>query len=541
MLSSAAKRFILPFTPPKSRVPIDAEVEGAAVYALAEIERMKGRGLIIKQPEERLVFLAKIGYPLWLFPRSETTYVFDGLNNFTYTMTYLELPSAKEFMVSLEANSNTREDFTAFLSDHNSYFTQPKKEKELSLTNLIVDSDFKKEFNAYRKEAVEVTGQPANFALLTPRLEEATISFVLEEIDKLRSVISEEAEMLPECLRLLNKLTSQYITELDYAAEAVKDEANAKIKAQEEVINPKIAALNSEYRRRISNVAKSFDQELETLKKLKARAEKCIEHDEGKIRLYQKEAENQASKKHGTYEKQWKERSAQTKRELNGLKKELKRLEKSIRDVTKHKTEETRKLQFELDAEAKHSRQPLRDLEITRDAKMLVFKREAEKLIKLEKPVVNGLNSIIKLEEAVKTKFEMLGIVNQQLKSPALLYVPFYVIRYQSGLSKRSIFLPPLTASTMGFAAKLKGAFSGSKIKDVFTTRFKSISTLIKNVHVLAEKDSFLDDQIKALGEKNNLLNTFLTPGEIAEGLVYLRNQGWLSDKEYQVVSRSLT
>ena len=37
----------------------------------------------------------------------------------------------------------------AFLSDHNNYFSQPKKEKEVSVGNLIVDSDFKKEFNAY--------------------------------------------------------------------------------------------------------------------------------------------------------------------------------------------------------------------------------------------------------------------------------------------------------------------------------------------------------------------------------------------------------
>jgi hypothetical protein len=134
----------------------------------------------------------------------------------------------------------------------------------------------------------------------------------------------------------------------------------------------------------------------------------------------------------------------------------------------------------------------------------------------------------------------MLGIIDQQLKSSALFYVPFYVICYQSGLSKRSIFLPPSTTSAIGFAAKLKGAFGRSKIKELFTPRFKSISMLISRVQVLAKQDSFLDSQIKGLGEKNNLLNTLLTRGNIAEGLVYLRTEGWLSDKEYQLVSNSL-
>jgi hypothetical protein len=43
------------------------------------------------------------------------------------------------------------------------------------------------------------------------------------------------------------------------------------------------------------------------------------------------------------------------------------------------------------------------------------------------------------------------------------------------------------------------------------------------------------------LGEKNNLLNTGLARDNIAKGLVYLKHEGWLSDKEYQVLSNNLT
>ena len=70
MLTSAVTRFILPFTTEKSREPFGSEVEAAAVFALAELERNKGGGLIVKQPEETLLFIAKIGYPLWLFPKT---------------------------------------------------------------------------------------------------------------------------------------------------------------------------------------------------------------------------------------------------------------------------------------------------------------------------------------------------------------------------------------------------------------------------------------------------------------------------------------
>ena len=79
-----------------------------------------------------------------------------------------------------------------------------------------------------------------------------------------------------------------------------------------------------------------------------------------------------------------------------------------------------------------------------------------------------------------------------------------------------------------------------SKIKELFTPRFKEITALIDKVQVLAKQDSLLDDEIRDLGEKNNLLNTESARDNIAKGLVYLKHEGWLSDREYQVLSDSL-
>ncbi len=106
--------------------------------------------------------------------------------------------------------------------------------------------------------------------------------------------------------------------------------------------------------------------------------------------------------------------------------------------------------------------------------------------------------------------------------------------------SRRFIFLAPSTANADDFASKLKGAFGRSKIKQLLIPRFKSISELIENMQVLAKQDPFLDRQIRSLGEKNNILNSRLSRGNIAEGLLRLRSEGWLSDKEYQIVSDSL-
>ncbi len=132
MISSTVKRFILPFSPQKSSEPFNSEVEVAAVYALSELERARGGGLVVRQPEEKLLFLAEMGYPLWLFPDKAAAFIFDGLSNFSYSVPYIELPDAKTFMDNLEEKSKTREQFLTFLSEHRTYFQQPAKEKEFS-------------------------------------------------------------------------------------------------------------------------------------------------------------------------------------------------------------------------------------------------------------------------------------------------------------------------------------------------------------------------------------------------------------------------
>jgi hypothetical protein len=538
MLTSATKRFILPFSTPKISEP---EVEAAAVFAITEFERSKGGGLITKQPRERLAFIAKVGYPLWLFPRNDTVFVFDGLNESSYSVSYAEVRSAKAFMEILSKSLAPRENLMAFLSDHDKYFQESAKQRQFTLRGLIASLGFKEEFKVYRKEALEATDQAlANLALLLPILEEPTISSMLTDLDKLQSVLKEDASRLPECIRLINKTTSQYMTEIDYESQAVKEEADAKIKAQEELITPQIAKLNSDYKRKIKDVTESFDQELESLQKLKTKTEKLIETNETKIRQFEREAKSQAQKNHRIYERRWKDKSKQTGKEVSGLKKELKNIEKNIKNVNKRKIQEISKLNFELDGEIKLAREPLVQLEASRNAKMQVFRQETEKLLRQEKPVIEGLNRSIKLREEINANFEALGMGGQQLKSPALFYVSFYVACYEVGLARRYLVLPPSTVSKIDFSAKLKGALRMSKTRDRLTPRFSSIATLIGKVQVLTKQNSVFESQLGMLGERSNLLKNSLFLENVKKGLVYLKHEGWLSDKEYEVLSGQL-
>jgi hypothetical protein len=537
----SVKRFTLPFSTDKKDRQT-AETEAAAVYAIAEFERSKGGGLIVRQPEEKLIFIAKMGYPLWLYPKNDSVYIFDGLNPSDYAVQYFEMPQVSAFKDSLEKSSRTREDYTSFLSTYDGYFKQPPKEKQFRPNGLIADADFKKEFSQYRREASEITNQPMTTIVpFSPIIGEAAISPILTDLENLQISLKMDVEKLQACLRFMSKTTNQYITEMDYAAQAVKDEANAKIRAQKEIIDPKIAKLNKEYKRRITELTRHYNEEIERLKKLKSKTEKSKESIEVKIKQYQNQAEKQASIGHLAYEKSWKTKSNLAKKEINALKKELKSLENNIKNLAKQKIVETSKLQAALDSEVKFARQPLLALEVTRDAKMLAFKREAQKLISQEKFVADGINSAITLRETVNAKFETLGMREPQLKTQAIFYIPFYAVCYRAGAAvERCVFLSPSTISPIGFRVKLKGVLGMPKIKELFISRFKTIASLIGKAELRGKQDASLNYQVVDLGQKNNLLNVAVFRENVARGLVYLKNEGCFSEKEFQVLSGGL-
>ncbi|MCL5876436.1 MAG: hypothetical protein M1540_01325 [Candidatus Bathyarchaeota archaeon] len=507
----------------------ESEVEAAAVFAVAEMARNKGGGLLSRQPQETLAFLAKVGYPLLLFPKEKSVLLFDGLGGFTHKLPYAEAPSAKTFLAALEANQRPRENYLSFLSAHGSYFKQVPDEKTFALRGLIANPDFKSEFESYLKEATEIA---ESSKLLSPTLDEEKISTSLTDLDKLQSLLRDNQTKLAECLSLLRKTSSQYVTEVEFEIIAATEEAEAKIKAQAEFINPQIAALKKTYAKKIKRVTTSFDKGFSDQQKYRVKTGRLIKRLEIKIRQYEREAKRQGKQGHKIYEKRWKDKIKQAEKELSGLKKELKDTEDALKRIVKQKADALSNLNFELDSQVKVARQPMVRLEEARDAKTFALKQESNKLLALEKPIAEGIEQNLKLEETLNAGFADLGISDSQVKSAARVYVPFYVACYEYGSARRYLCVPPSTISEADFSSKLKGALGMSKTKNLLTPRFKTVATLMDNVEALTWHNSVFEKELWRLGEGSNLLKNSLFTANVKTGLAYLKRAGWLSERE---------
>jgi DNA polymerase III alpha subunit (gram-positive type) len=545
-ITPGIKQFILPFSvlSENRKEPFTFDLEVATVFSLAEVDRAKGGGFLSKRPEEKTVFIAKIGYPLWLFPWSETTLIFDGLNRSKYTLPYAVIPDVKAFMENLKRGSKTRETHLAFLSDHINYFQTPVTEKGVLINGLIREPEFLGEFDSYRHEAIEITidDQPSNVALLSPIIDESTISSTLDELKTLHLSFKEDIDRLYRCMKFMNKATRHYINVLRSKAKAVKEEFDVKINAQEEIVAPRVAHLKEDYDHQIIESAKSFERQLLPVQKEKVKLEKSREHALTKIEHYKLEAKTRAEMDDSVGEQKWKEKSSETKKELSEIEDQLKQTEKALKDLEERKSLEIFNLRSELEAKIKEARQPLLELESSRDAKILICKQEIETLEQQTKLIIEHIGRTAKLRETSIANFVKLGVKQDpELKDVALFYVPFYVACYQVESKKRYLILPPSEANAIGLSTKLKGALGRAKIKQLLVPRFKVITSLMDTIQVLAQQNAVFETEMREMGGRTNILTLDSMSERIQKGLEYITKEGWLSEKEHQDLSQKIT
>ncbi|MEM3618484.1 MAG: hypothetical protein QXK47_05370, partial [Candidatus Bathyarchaeia archaeon] len=99
----------------------------------------------------------------------------------------------------------------------------------------------------------------------------------------------------------------------------------------------------------------------------------------------------------------------------------------------------------------------------------------------------------------------------------------------------------PSIANSIGFAVKLKGALGRARIKQLLTPRFKALTSLFEKLPVLMEKDAAFAREIHEFGEKANMLGESSRRKPLEEGLKRLKDEGWLSEKEFEAFSQRLT
>ena len=538
-----SEKYVIPFCilAENRKEPFGSDLESAAVFAISELEREKGGGYIKKQPEEKTMFITKIGYPLWIIPWSEYVLVFDGLSKAKSNVSYVMMPEVKPLIEESKRSQKTRETYSSFLGDHTADFQDMSATKALSVDGLMANPEFLKAFDSSRRLASSSEDAYGNVALLSPFIDESAISNEITEIESLCLHLQNDLEDLNRCMRFLNKTTRHYSIELQEMMKAAKESFNLKIEAEKERVAPEIEELNDEYNVRITGLTKHYESQRIPIRREIVRLEKDIEYTRGRFERYKLEARRQAENDKPAVEKKWKEKASEEKKRQEQLEDQLKQAREGLKSLEERRSLETIKLKDELEARVKDATKTVAELESSRDARLFSLKHEKEQMENETTQITSQIGKGVKLLEADLAQFPKLG-VHRELgyNENALFYIPFYLICYKAEQTKRYFVLPPSVAAAIGFSTKLKGVLRRARIKKLLRPRFEAFSQLADAIQALISQNPAFESEVKELGAKLNLLNSGSASAEIKKGLGYLKKEGWFSEKEYEAINQKV-
>jgi uncharacterized membrane protein len=144
-----------------------------------------------------------------------------------------------------------------------------------------------------------------------------------------------------------------------------------------------------------------------------------------------------------------------------------------------------------------------------------------------------------KMRETDLAGFEKLGI-RQKRESSALVFVPFYLVCYQSESKRRYALFPPSVANSVGLSIKLKGALGKAKIKDFLTPRFKTMTQFLGQFPTFLGQNAVLERETVENSARVDMLKSATALESARSGLEQLKTEGWFSDKEYETFKQML-
>jgi len=532
---------ILPFsTLSQNRVePFPKETERAAIFCLAELERAKGRGLIMKQPPEKLVFIAEVCYPFWLVTLEKIGLLFDGLSTTSHPLTYLTVPDVQVFLDNVNRSSQTRQAYMAFISDNLNYFQLPSNEERKVIEGLITDPEFLHEFTSYLSKATTIKTFLPDMVVVSPTLDESSIFSILEELQSLKSKFAEEASALYTSMKFINAKTGNFLKVTRNEIKEIEEKFSTESEKCEDSIAEKVDEIRRKYDKKVTKFSKKVQEELLNLQQGKIKLEKTEEQLLAEIEHCEAEIKTHAINKDSIGERKWREERDKLKKQLSETEAKIKELDKKIKENKDEKTLKIFELKSECDTKIKEAARDLVEIESLRDAKIKIHEEEMEKLEEQTSSIIEQIDELAKLREASIAEFDKLGI-RQKRKKHKLIYMPFYLACYQSESRRRYVRFPLSIVNSINFSVKLR-ALGKAKIKQLLQPRSKTIVSLLNKFPLLMEQNAVFNREMNEACAKANILRTKNLRESIRNGLDKICVEGWLSEKEYEAFSQVLT
>ena len=508
----------------------------AAIFYLAERDRKKGEGRVLKKPEEKLAFIAETCYPVWLIPWRGRALIFDGLEFTNPSISYDVLPDVKAFDNDIQASSKSREAYVAALSQNASYFQNFAGKEGETIKGLITNPSFTQDLIVYLQDAEEIRKGASTKAVLSPLLDESEVSVSIDELSDLRDKVEEEIKTLSRSMKLLSKETREQVRALQAEMKETLKDFDKRIKKVKPKVMEKIKKIQERRDEEVTRISKKHDRKLRSLHQNRVKTERTLERLSTDIERIEADIKVARENKDEAGEFQLTQNLDEIKKRIPVLDKEIKAIDREIENVEDAKKIEVARARTKPDDRVEEAMKSLRDIEAAKEARTRLKQQELAGLEEKTSSIIKQIDAMIKAKEAALNEIDSIGAQERRRKN-ALVYLPVYFVCYETEVGKRYVVYPPSYVGSMGIKTKLKGVFGAGKMKSFLQSRSQAITTLLDRLVDLTQENPVFEKEITDAGIKANILRTTELQVGIKKGITELRNEGWISENESQILN----
>jgi hypothetical protein len=512
--------------------PFTLDMEISAILCLAEARRKKPG--ILDTSYEKISFISKLHYPIWVVPWRDSCLLVDGLEIFSYTFPYVKLPDVELFTEEIKRSAVNKEQFRDTLRQLTQTFENPEL-TQISLKAILAEEDLLSILSEYFEQVFALKERRSErVALMPPKLDEKTALERAEKTVDLWRQIQSDIKGLQYAISVLNEETSFEEEMILREIEHVRELYETKIAPLRPVVEKKIERLLLKRDTEIAKLYKSTERKLTAKLREKRRHERELERLERNLIEYKKRREMSKRRGNAISASKWEHRVRVYENKLSKTKRKLQSVSELIEQIRKQGELDVQKVENDYQLLIENERRKISELEASRKLEVEHRKSQIEEMKANASIIVKQISRLIELKRSEASRIKE-ATIPHRVEEITLLCLPFYLVRYETKEKTRYLTFPPAVAMDFkGIVRKLQKAIHRFSLQSRVKLLLRSKSTALEKMlgKVLLKKirsDNTLEEAVYELGVSNNILHSSGFKEILANGIEELRNEGWIS------------
>ncbi|MFQ6085058.1 MAG: hypothetical protein ACE5OY_02145 [Candidatus Bathyarchaeia archaeon] len=521
------------------RAHFTREMEVAAIFSLAAIGREKGGGIIGKRAPERISFVAPCLYPIWVCGRANKIAFFDGLDLASARVTPKGVKDLDKLIEDAESSLKKLDMFRIMLAElKEKDWKELIEEREVEIAGLIQAEDVSALCEMLTQIEPMRGREARRYIMLKSSLDEDAVKERFQKLlDAKNEVEMESAKLrklansLSKGVKLSEKLMRREIAEIE-------ERYGEKLREAQKLVDKRVGAMREKMGEEIERAAKRFAYRKRRIYKACKLSEATIHHLEESIEAYEKEASLAASRGAEEERRGWIEKKTTAEKVIADERRKLSELYPQLAELEEEEKEKSGTIRRRYDIDMEDARKGLNAIVAEKEAEIGIRQDRIGEIVHLASEVIKKIEDLINGLAGETRGFDALCAIAPAAMRTKALKVPFYIVKYENEADRYSVYFP-VEVSDKSLSAKGVAEVS-EQMRTLLRDRFPWTRGIIENLQEAIRGDAEFRNTLSEEGAKVNLLATEESRDAIMSGLVELKNEGWLSDKDLRDLEADL-